>query len=76
MQTSRLLTGCAVEALDEQHARAAGLLLGGCRLAVEATSVTVVEGALRRGDSVVTGNREHLESLAEGVSARLVVIDV
>lgn len=76
VQTSRLLQGCVVEALDERSAKAAGELLGACSLAVEATDATVVEGALRRRDSVVTSNRTHLEALAVGVSARLALIDM
>lgn len=75
-QTARLLDGCVVEPLTERGAKAAGLLLGACRLDVGATDAVLVEGALRRGDSVVTGNRSHLAALAAGRSARLDTIDI
>jgi hypothetical protein len=73
---ARLLSGCAVEPLDEESARRAGLLLGACREPVEATDATVVEGALRRRDAVATGNRADLMALAAGERRRLSVIDV
>jgi hypothetical protein len=75
-QTARLLKGCYSEALEAVAARSAGRLLGACSAPVEATDATVVEGALRRQDTVVTSNRTHLEALADGVSRRLAVIDI
>ena len=76
VQSSRLLHGCVVESLEEEHAKAAGELLGHCSLSVEATDATVVESALRKQDRVVSSNRSHLMALAAGVSKRLDVIDV
>lgn len=83
---ARLLAGVEVEPLDEQRARAAGLLLGhsgtGTRTGrrrrgtPSAVDATVVEGALRRRDAVVTGDRDDLEQLAGGVGRRLAVIDL
>lgn len=73
---ARLLLGCAVEALDEEAARRAGLLLGACKMAVEVTDGTVVEGALRRGDVVMTSNRKHLAALASASRRRLSLVDV
>ncbi|MGI8537914.1 MAG: hypothetical protein ACR2K2_15870 [Mycobacteriales bacterium] len=72
---ARLLQGCHVDELDEPVARQAGLLLGSCTISVEATDAVVVEGALRRQEPVVTGNRGHLEALADGVHRRLGIID-
>ncbi len=75
-ELSRLLSGCAVEALTEQPARAAGELLAGCSLDVGAVDASVVEGALRRADVVVTSNRAHLAALADGARKGLDIIDV
>jgi hypothetical protein len=76
VQTARLLRGCHLESLEPSAARAAGRLLGECAVAVEATDATVVEGALRRRDAVVTSNRSHLDALAAGGSRRINVIDI
>jgi hypothetical protein len=86
---ARLLAGVEVEPLDEEHGRAAGVLLGGRasegvrgatgrrrRGTPSAVDATVVEGALRRRDAVVTGDRRNLEQLAEGAGRRLAVIAV
>jgi hypothetical protein len=43
---------------------------------VEVTDATVVEGALRRGDAVVTSNRTDLAVLAQAAGRRLAIIDV
>lgn len=73
---ARMLRGCRVEELDEQRARAAGLLLGQCPRQVEATDAAVVESALRRQGAVVTSDREHLEALADGVGRRIGIVDI
>ena len=38
---------------------------------VEIVDVCVVEGAIRRGDAVVTSNATHIRTMAEAVSAGL-----
>jgi predicted nucleic acid-binding protein len=73
---AQLLTGCAIEALGEVSARAAGVLLGRCAIDPGAVDASVAEGALRRGDTVVTGNAEHIQALAAGVDRKLDVIRV
>lgn len=73
---ARLLSGCRIEPLDGQSARAAGLILGSCSQKVGATDAVVVETALRRGHTVVTSDRQDLEALAAGVNRRLDVIDI
>jgi hypothetical protein len=50
---SRLLAGCEVEALDDTRAKAAGTLAGRARTA-DIVHASVVEGALRRGDLIVS----------------------
>ncbi len=75
-EVARLLEGCQLEELDERQGKAAGALRGRCTGSVEAADAVVVEGALRRGDAVVTSNRSHIEALAEGVGRRVAIIDV
>lgn len=71
-----LLAGCQVDDLDEVSARAASVLLGRCTRDVGAVDATVVEGALRRRDAVVTSNRSDIEALASGVRRKIAVVDV
>jgi hypothetical protein len=72
---ARFLVGTTVEPLDGSRARRAAMVLraSGSSATIDAT---VVEGALRRGDAVVTSDRGDLEALAEAVGRRLAVIDV
>ncbi len=72
---SQLLKGCRVEPLGEAQARAVGAMAAQSRLD-EIVDVTVVEGALRRGDAVVTSNRTHIEQVADSAHAHLPVHDV
>ena len=73
---TRLLAGCRVDLLDEAAAKAAGILLGKCSINPGAVDASVVEGALRRGDAVVTGNASHLRTLADAGGRKLEVIPV
>ncbi len=73
---ARLLAGCHVEPLDETRARAAGALLGRCALDPGAVDASVAECALRRGDTVVTSNADHLRALADGAGRKLAVIPI
>lgn len=78
---ARLLRGCRVDSLDERTATAAGTLLGRCAkdpggLDPGAVDASVAEGALRRGDAVVSGNGSPLRALADGVHRRVDVIPV
>ena len=67
---ARLLVGCDVEALDDDQARAVGALAG--RAAVtDIVDVTVVEGALRRHDLVVTSDTQNLVAIAAAAGRRL-----
>ena len=71
---SRLLVLCVVEPMDELVARDVGVLLGKSRHD-DVVDVAVVESALRRGDAVVTSNREHIAAIAGSVRSRLVIED-
>jgi len=72
---ARVLGGTEVDVLDERGARRAASLLrtSGSSATVDAT---VVEGALRRGDAVVTSDRADLATLAEAAGRRLAIIDI
>ncbi len=72
---SQLLKGCRVEPLGAAQARAVGTLAARSGLD-DIVDVTVVEGALRRGDAVVTSNRTHIEQVADSAHAHLPVHDV
>lgn len=72
---SQLLRGCRIEPLSELQARAVGALAA--RSGVDdVVDVAVIEGALRRGDAVVTSNRSRIEQVADAVSTRVRVHDV
>jgi predicted nucleic acid-binding protein len=72
---SRLLDGCRIEPLDEPGARVAGQLLGRAQSA-DAIDASVVAGALRRGDAIVTSDRRDIEALANAVGRRIGAIAV
>src|ERR1700735_2061418 len=69
---ARLLSGCAVEALDDGQARAVGSLA-----ATAATSdigdACVVEGALRRHDLVVSSDEPDLHAIAAAADRHIEV---
>ena len=67
---SRLLALCEVEPMSEAQARRVGLLATKARHD-DIVDVTVVEGAARRGDAIVTSNTEHIRRIA--AAARITV---
>jgi hypothetical protein len=71
-QLARLLAGCDVEALDDTRARAAGTLAG-CARTTDIVDASVVEGALRRGDLIVSSDSGDLAAIAAGVSRHISV---
>jgi predicted nucleic acid-binding protein len=72
VQLSRLLKGCAIDPLTETQARAVGVLAAASGLD-DTVDLTVAEGALRRGDAVLTSNRTHLEQAAESVGRSIAI---
>lgn len=66
---SRLLALCEVEPMSEDQARAVGVLAGKSSHA-DVVDVTVVEGAARRRDAVVTSNDAHIRRIAEAARFR------
>ncbi len=66
----RLLSMCQVEHMNEDQAKAVGVLAG--RAAHDdVVDVTVVEGAARRRDGVVTSNRDHIDKVAHAARVKL-----
>ena len=67
---SRLLALCAVEPMSEGQARSVGVLAGKAAHD-DIVDVAVVEGAIRRGDAVVTSNEDHIRRVADAARIRL-----
>lgn len=67
---SRLLALCHVEDLTYEQSRAVGVLAGKSGHD-DIVDVTVVEGAFRRRDAVVTSNPTHIVAIADAVRARI-----
>ncbi len=67
---SRLLALCEVEEMSEEQARRVGVLAGKASHD-DIVDVTVVEGATRRRDAVVTSNDGHIRAIANASGARL-----
>lgn len=69
---ARLLRGCDLEPLDEEQARAVGSLAARAG-ATDVVDVTVVEGALRRQDLVISSDPADLRSIATAAGRSLEV---
>jgi hypothetical protein len=67
---SRLLVGCAVEALDDDQARRVGSLTAKAAT-TDIVDASVVEGALRRVDLVISSDRSDLEAIAAAIGQSL-----
>lgn len=67
---SRLLALCEVELMSEDQARAVGVLAGKSSHP-DVVDVTVVEGAARRRDAVVTSDDDHILRVAEAARVRI-----
>jgi hypothetical protein len=67
---SRLLRMCDTEPMSEEMARLVGALAGKSGHD-DIVDVSVVEGAVRRGDAVVTSNMTHIRMVADAVGARM-----
>lgn len=67
---ARMLSGCDVEALDHSQARSAGALAARAATS-DIVDACVVEGALRRGDLVVSSDAGDLQSIAAAAGGRL-----
>jgi predicted nucleic acid-binding protein len=67
---SRLLALCSVEPMTEDQARAVGRLASRTR-SVDVVDLAVVEGALRRGDAVVTSDAKDIGRIAAAADAEV-----
>jgi hypothetical protein len=67
---ARMLTGCDIEALDDRQARSVGTLAARAAT-TDIVDACVVEGALRRGDLVISTDEGDLQSIAAATSHRL-----
>lgn len=67
---ARLLVGCDIEPLDDDQARAVGTLATRATV-TDIVHVTVVEGALRRHDLVVSSDPDDLHAIADAAARRL-----
>jgi predicted nucleic acid-binding protein len=69
---ARFLRTCQIEPLSEEQARAVGALAGKCSHD-DIVDVAVVEGAIRRGDGVVTSDVADIRKVAAvaGVALRI-----
>ncbi len=68
----RLLSTCTVEPLTDAQARRVGVLAGRARRS-DIVDATVVEGAARRADAIVTSDPDDLRAIAQVASADLVI---
>jgi hypothetical protein len=69
-QLARFLAGCGTEILDDTRARATGTLAGRARVA-DIVDTSVVEGALRRGDLIISSDKDDLTAIAAAVGRRV-----
>lgn len=69
---SRLLAMCEVEEMSEDQARRVGVLAGKAAHD-DIVDVTVVEGAARRHDAIVTSNDAHIRMIADAARVRLYI---
>ncbi len=69
---ARLLVGCEVEPMHDQQARAVGVLSSRAGV-TDIVDATVVEGALRRRDTVISAEPDDLRAIADSVNRRLEV---
>ena len=69
-QLARLLAGCEVETLDDTRGRATGTLAGRARTS-NIVDANVVEGALRRGDLIVSPDEGDLAAIAAAVGRHI-----
>jgi hypothetical protein len=69
---ARLLVGSDVEPMNDDQAHAVGILAGRSG-ATDVVDATVVEGALRRHDIVISSDPDDLTAIADSVNRRLEV---
>ena len=69
---ARFLALCTTEPLTDDQAKAVGTLAARARHD-DIVDVTVVEGAIRRHDTIVTSNPTHIRNIADATRTRLTI---
>ena len=69
-QLARFLAGCETETLDDTRAKATGTLAGRACVA-DIVDTSVVEGALRRDDLIISSDEGDLTAIAAAVGRRI-----
>jgi hypothetical protein len=69
-ELARLLAGRETETLDDTRARATGTLVGRARVP-DIVDASVVEGALRRGDLIISSDEGDLTAIAAAIGHRV-----
>ncbi len=72
---SRVLQGCEVEALSEEHAKRIGRLLAVSRT-IDVVDASVVVGAAARRDAVVTSDRRDIDRLVSGLKQKIAIVAI
>lgn len=72
---SRLLAMCEIEPMSEEQARRVGVLAGKAHRR-DIVDVTVVEGAARRRDAIVTSDDQDIRAIVGAAGARLRIVVV
>lgn len=72
---ARFLALCTIETLTEEQSKAVGALAARADHD-DIVDVTVVEGAIRRHDAVVTSNPTHIRQVADSVRSRITIESV
>ena len=67
---ARFLVGVDIEPMSNEQARAIGILAGQAKV-TDIVDATVVEGALRRNDMVISSDPDDLQAIADSVYRRL-----
>ena len=67
---ARLLALCVIEVMEEDQAKAVGVLAGKAAHD-DIVDVTVAEGAIRRRDAIITSNPTHMRRIADSVRTRV-----
>ena len=69
---ARFLALCTTEPLTDEQAKAVGALAA-CAHHDDIVDVTVVQGAIRRHDAIVTSNPTHIRTIADATGTRLTI---
>jgi hypothetical protein len=72
---ARVLLGCEVEALSEEHAKRIGRRLAVSRT-TDVVDASVVVGAAARRDAVVTSDRRDIDRLVSGLKQKIAIVAI